>query len=45
MDGVRPTFFSLADPSDTALYLEKMGDDHLEEALAEMECALAQMLG
>ncbi|CAN0573158.1 unnamed protein product, partial [Ectocarpus sp. 12 AP-2014] len=28
-----------------ALYLEKMGDDHLEEALAEMDVALARMLG
>ncbi|CAM9460707.1 unnamed protein product [Ectocarpus fasciculatus] len=28
-----------------ALYLEKMGEDHLEEALAEMDSALARMLG
>ena len=33
------------DPSGSALYLEKMGEDHLEEALAEMDSALARMLG
>ncbi len=30
-------------PPPAALYLEKLGDDHLEEAMREMDHALARM--